>query len=197
MMTVRKTANTTFTLIILTFGIIILTHWCDAQHAGFFYRMRLLIGTKVQIGSLHSLVVSFSFWMLLLSSAVDSVFREKSGLYIFDSFGIPIALFSYVAIWVAFARSANIDIRWFWLFYYIVLIICMKISFNGLSNTKGGGASKLKVFLKTPPKENDVDVHIFDRYVLWVVRSILLFLWFISFVALVIFCIQHRQIFGF
>lgn len=196
-MTVRKIAKTTFSLLILALGMLILTRWCNAQSDGFAYRIRLLLWSKAQIGSVHSFLVSFSFWMLLLSSAVDSVFREKSGLYIFDSFGIPIALFSYVAIWVAFARSANIDIRWFWLFYYIVLIICMKISFNGLSNIKGGGASKLKVFLKTPPKENDVDVHIFDRYVLWVVRAILLFLWFSSFVALVIFCIQHRQIFGF
>jgi len=90
----------------------------------------------------------------------------------------------------------EVNIQWFWLFYYVGLIVCIKIVYGRISGIKGAGDSKIQIFLKTPLSKNDADVSIVDHIVLYVCKVALLFDWFMLFASFVVFCIQNKMIFG-
>lgn len=196
MTTVRKTTKTTVTLIILAVGLALLMRWCGTLSGEFFYKMEALLISKAQIGGFHSFLIPLSFWLLLIASGIESVYREKSGVYAFGSFGVPIIFSACVAVWGLVATSTRVNILWFWLFYYIGLIICVRISYSRLSNIKGAGPSKIKLLLKSPPSKNDGDVSIIDRSVLYVAKIVMLVDWIAVLIAAIVFCIQYKQIFG-
>lgn len=78
MTTVRKTAKTTVTLIILATGLALLMRWCGTLSGEFFYKMEFLLNSKTQIGGFHSFLIRVSFWLLLIASGIEAVYREKT-----------------------------------------------------------------------------------------------------------------------
>lgn len=196
MTTVRKTAKTTVALIILTIGLALLMRWCGTLSGEFFYKMESLLNSKAQIGGFHSLLIRLSFWLLLIASGIEAVYREKNGVYALGSFGVPIIFSACVAVWGLVATSTRVNKLWFWLFYYVGLILCVRISYSRLSNIKGAGPSKIKLLLKSPPSKNDGDISIIDRSVLYVAKIVLLGDLFALLIASIMFCIQYKQIFG-
>lgn len=196
MTTVRKTSKTTVTLIILAIGLALLMRWCGTLSGEFFYKMEFLLNSKTQIGGFHSFLIRLSFWLLLIASGIEAVYREKNGVYALGSFGVPIIFSACVAVWGLVATSTRVNILWFWLFYYIGLILCVRISYSRLSNIKGAGPSKIKLLLKSPPSKNDGDISIIDRSVLYVVRIMMLVVWFVILISTIVYCIQYKQIFG-
>ena len=196
MTTVRKTAKTTVTLIILAVGMALLMHWCGTLSGEFFYKMEALLNSKGQIGGFHSFLIHVSFWLLLIASGIETVYREKSGVYALGPFGAPIIVSACGAVWGLVATSTRVNILWFWLFYYVGLVVCIRISYSRLSNIKGAGPSKIKLLVKSPPSKNDGDVSIIDRSVLYGAKIVLLCDWFALLIAAIVFCIQYKQIFG-
>lgn len=195
MTTVRKTTKTTVTLIILALGLALLMRWCGTLSGEFFYKMEALLSSKVQIGGFHSFLTPLSFWLLLIASGIESVYREKSGVYAVGSFGVPIIFSACVAVWGLVATSTRVNIMWFWLFYYVGLIICVRIAYGKLSSIKGSGPAKIKLFLKSPPAKNDGNVSLVDRTVLYIARVVLLADCIALFVSAVVFCVQNRHYF--
>ena len=203
MTTVRKTAKTTVTLIVFAIGLVLLIRWCGTLSGEFFYKMKSLLNSKTQIGGFHSFLIRLSSRLLLIASGIEVVFREKNGVHALGSFGVPI-IFSMCIAWgglVVFvsidrATSVQTNILWFWLFYYIVLFICVRNSYSRLSSIKGAGSSKIKLLVQNPPSKNDGDVSIIDRIVLYGAKIVLLVDWFALLIATVVFCIQYKQIFG-
>ena len=195
MTSARKAAKTTATLVVLIIGITILMRWCETLSDGFIYQTNLLLNSKSQIGGYHSFIVSLSFWLLLISSGIDAVFKGKSGVYIIDSFGVPITFSLCVAVWGLAAVSTQVNIDWFWLFYYVGLIICIRIAYGRISNIKGAGPSKIILFLKSAPSKNDSEVSIIDRCILYVTKVVMLMNWFALILSCIIFCAQYNQIF--
>lgn len=196
MTTVRKMSETTVTLIILAVGLTILMRWYGTLSGEFFYKMEALLNSKAQIGGFHSFLISLSFWLLLVASGIETVYREKNGVYAMGPFGAPIIFSAGVAVWGLVATSTRVNILWFWLFYYVGLIVCIRISYSRLSKTKGAGPSKIKLLVKSPPSKNDGDVSIIDRSVLYVGKIVLLVDWFALLITAIVFCIQYKQIFG-
>ena len=196
MTTVRNATKTTATLITLIIVIALLTHFFGKLTREPFYGMGALLRSKTLIGGFHSALLSISFWLLLMASGVEAIFRENSGVYIFGSFRTPLIFSLCFAVLGIIALLARINIIWFWLFYFIGLIVCVKIAFGGLSRIKGAGPSKIKLFFTSPPSKNDADVSIVDRWVLYVVRFVMLVDWFALLLSFVIFCIQNRHIVG-
>ena len=196
MTTVRKTAKTTVTLIILAVGLALLMRWCGTLSGEFFYKMASLLNSKTLIGGFHSFLIRLSFWLLLIASGIEAVYREKNGVYALGSFGVPIIFSACVAVWGLIATSTRVNILWFWLFYYVGLILCVRISYSRLSNIKGAGPSKIKLLVKNPPSKNDGDVSIIDRCVLYGAKIVLLVDWFALLIAAIVFCLQYKQIFG-
>lgn len=196
MTTVRKMTKTTVTLIILAVGLTLLMRWCGTLSGAFFYKMEALLNSKAQIGGFHGFLIPLSFWLLLVSSGIETVYREKSGVYALGSFGAPIIFSACVAVWGLVATSTRVNILWFWLFYYVGLIVCIRISYSRLSNIKGAGPSKIKLLVESPPSKNDGDVSIIDRCVLYGAKIILLVNWFALLIAAIVFCLQYKQIFG-
>lgn len=196
MTTVRKTAKTTVTLIILATGLALLMRWCGTLSGEFFYKMEFLLNSKTQIGGFHSFLIRVSFWLLLIASGIEAVYREKNGAYVLGSFGTPIIFSMCIAVWGLVATSSRVNMLWFWLFYYAGLIVCVRISYSRLSNIKGAGPSKIKHLLKSPPSKNDGDISIIDRRVLYVTQIILLIAWVALLIATIVFCIQYKQLFG-
>ncbi len=197
MTTVRKASGTTITLYIFIAAIIVLTKLSTRWDVEFIYRMNLILGSRPRIGAFHSLVLAVSFWTLLIASGVDTIYRDKKGFAVLGAFGIPIVLSGCVAIWALISMSAYVDLRWFWLFYYVMMLICTKLSFNKISKAKGGGPAKIKEFFKTPPSKCDANVNIIDRYVLFSSKAVLLGFWFLQIILIIVFCIQYREIFPF
>ena len=198
MTTVRKTAKTTVTLIILAIGLALLMRWCGTLSGEFFYKMESLLNSKTQIGGFHSFLIRLSFWLLLIASGIEAVYREKNGVYALGSFGVPIIFSAFVAVWGLVATSTRVNILWFWLFYYVGLILCVRISYSysRLFNIKGDGPSIIKLLLKSPPSKNDGDISIIDSSVLYVAKIVLMGDWFALLIASIVFCIQYKQIFG-
>lgn len=196
MTTVRKTAKATVTLIILAIGLTLLMRWCGTLPGEFFYKIESLLNSKTQIGGFHSFLIRLSFWLLLIASGLEAVFREKNGVYILTSFGVPIFFSMCVAVWGLVATSTRVNILWFWLFYYAGLIICVRILYSRLSNIKGAGPSKIKLLMKSPPSKNDGDISIIDRCVLYVAQIAMLVDWFTLLIFTIVYCIQYKQIFG-
>lgn len=196
MTTVRKTAKTTVTLIILAIGLALLMRWCGTLSGVFFYKMESLLNSKTQIGGFHSFLIRFSFWLLLIASGLEAVYREKNGVYILTPFGVPIVFSMCVAVWGLVATSTRVNILWFWLFYYAGLIICVRILYSRLSNIKGTGSSKIKLLMKSPPPKNDGDISIIDRSVLYGAKIAMLVDWFALLIFTLVYCIQYKQIFG-
>lgn len=197
MTTVRKTSGITLTLYIFIAVIIVLTKLSAGWNGVFFERMNLILGSRVRIGTIHSVVLAISFWLLLIASTVDTIYRDRKGFSILGAFGIPIIFSGCVAIWVLISMSAYVDLRWFWLFYYIMMLICTKLSYKKISKSKGGGPTRVKEFFKTPPSKYDADVKIVDRYVLFSVRAVSLAFWFLQIVLIIAFCVQYQEIFPF
>lgn len=196
MTTVRKTTKTTVTLIILAVGLALLMRWCETLPGEFFYKMGVLLNSKEQIGGFHSFLIPLSFWLLLIASGIDSIYREKSGVYAFASFSTLIIFSMCVAVWGLVATSTRVNILWFWLFYYVGLFICVRILYSRLSGIKGAGPSKIKLLLKSPPSKNDENISIIDRSVLYTAKIVMLIDWFALLISTVVFCIQYKQLLG-
>lgn len=196
MISVRKAAKTTAALIFLIMGITALMHWCGTRSEGFLYQANLLLNSKNQIGVFHSFAVSRAFWLLIVSSGVEAVFKEKSGIYIIGSFGVPIIFSLCVATWGIAATFVRVNITCFWLFCYASLIIFVRVAYGRLSNIKGAGPSQITLFVKNVPSKNDSDVSIIDRSVLYVAKAVMLVGWFAVLISSVVFCVQYKQIFG-
>lgn len=195
MTTVRKASEATLTLSIFVAGLIILEKMCDKWDAEFLYRMNWILSTRVRIGTIHSIVLTVSFWLLLITSAIVTIYHDRKGFAIFGAFGIPIVFSGCMAIWVLIPMFEYIDLRWFWLFYYVMMMICTKLSYNKIAKLKGGGPIRIKEFFKTPPSKYDVSISMLDRYVLFLCKSALLMLWFLQIILIVVFCIQYRTVF--
>lgn len=196
MTTVRKTAVTTMTLIVLAAGLAMLMRWCGTLSGEFFRKMNALLNSKSQIGSLHSILITISFWLLLIASGIEAVYREKNGVNILGAFGTPIVFSMCVAVWGLVATSTRVNTLWFWLFYYVGLFICSRISYGRLSNIKGAGPSKIKLLLKSPPSKNDGEVSIIDRFVLYAAKISMLIDGLLLLIAVIVFCVQYKKIFG-
>lgn len=196
MTTVRKTAKTTVTLTIVAVGLALLMRWCRTLQGEFFYKMETLLISKAQIGGFHGFLIPVSFWMLLIASGIEAIYREKNGIYVLGAFGTPIIFSLCVAVWGLVATSTSVNILWFWLFYYVGLVICVRISYSRLSNIKDAGPSKIKLLLKSPPSKNDGDISIIDRGVLYAAKIMMLADWFALMISTIGFCIQYKQIFG-
>lgn len=93
-------------------------------------------------------------------------------------------------------HPCEVNIIWFWLFYYAGLIICIRIAYGRLSGIKGAGPSKMKQLFTNPPSKNDGDISIIDRIVLYVTQIVMLTVWFALLISTIVFCIQYKQIFG-
>lgn len=196
MTTVRKTTKTTVTLIVLIIGIVLLMRWCGTLSEDFFLKLARLLNSRSQIGGFQSFLISISFWFLLVEGGIEAIFHEKNGIYILGSFGVPIIFSLCVAVWGLAATSTRVNITWFLLFYYVGLLVCIRIAYGRLSGIKGAGPAKFKKLLTNPPSKNDGDISIIDRNVLYVAQILLLTTWFALLISTIVFCIKHKQIFG-
>ena len=185
MTTVRKTAKTTVTLLVLAIGLALLMRWCRTSYGVFFYNMEALLISKARIGRFHNFLIPFSFWLLLIESVIEVIYREKNGVHALSSFGVPFIFSMCIAVWGLAAASTWVNILWFWLFYYVGLFICIRISYKRLSSIKGAGPSK-----------NNGNVSIVDRTVLHAVKIVMLVDWFAILIAAIMLCIRYKQFFG-
>ena len=196
MTTVRKTAKTTVTLITLVIGLVLLMRWCGTLSGDFFYKMEALLNSKAQIGGFHSLLIHVSFWILLIASGIEAVYCEKDGVYTLTSFAVPIIFSMCIAVWGLVAVSTRVNILWFWLFYYVGLFICVRISYGRLSKIKGAEPLKTELLLKNPSSKNDGDVSMIDRSVLYVAKIVMLVDLLALSTSVIVFCVQYKQLFG-
>lgn len=196
MTTVRKMSKTTLTLLAVTAVIVLFSYLCSSLFNSFFRTMKSLLGTKERIGLLYNCVVSASFWILLAASVVESIQREKSGYIIYELFIIPLVFSGLVAIWGIVGISSRISMIWFWVFYHIVMIICLRKAYLRITKIVGGGPSKVKDFIKDPLCQSALGVNIIDRKILCWTKVVLLSDYAMVIISLIILCIQYRSIFG-
>lgn len=195
MNTVRDMAKTTVTLMVFIGVVILFALRCANLPMDFFHKINMLLRSRSLLGPVHNLILGASFWCLLLVSGLDAVYHEKTGLEIVGAFSIPLLFSLCVAAWGYGSLSAHMDIRWFWLFYYVVLIVCLKVSLTKLTRVRGAGSSRIALFFKDLTAPNDTDVSDLDFYVVRVAKVVLLAVWLILLVAAAAYCVQNRSLF--
>ena len=195
MIAVRKATRTSITLIVFIACIVALSYWCNTLSASLFIKLNSLLSSRAHLGLVHRIVVTIAFWGLLIAATLDAILRGASGFGIINSYSIPITFSVCLLIWGLIDLSAGMSVRWFWLSYYLLLLICLKLSFNKLSQIKGAGPSKLKLFFKTPPKSNFTDISTVDKYTLYCFKSVLLVIWAALLVSFIVYCIENQSMF--
>ncbi len=199
MTTVRKMTKTTATLVILAVVLTLLMRWCGTLSGEFFYTLDALLNSRALIGGFHSILISFSFWLLLIVSGIKAVHYEESGVHALVLFALPFIFSVCVAVWGLVAMSTQVNLLWFWLFYSVGLIICVRISYGSLSYIAGPGPWKKKQQMKNSSYKNPKnygDAGMVDQSVLYAAKTVMLVDWFALLISAVVYCIQYRQIFG-
>ena len=195
MLSVRKYAINSLVIIIALAGIYLLLTNEEILSQDFFVTMNRIIHTRKQIEPYHGYMVSISFWILILSSMIEAIFSEKSGLEIIGKFILPIGFSLCISIWGVIALSSPINTIWFWLSFYVGLIVCLRIAFTRISRIHGAGPDGLLSFLKSKPSQNDPSVSIIDKRVLYITQFTILCDWIIIIISFVIYCLHYKWIF--
>ena len=136
MTNVRKMSKTAFSLLFFVILFAVLMSLSHSATGGVFYKLNEILSSKRMIGGYHSFIITLSFWILLIAGFIDSALRELSGIYVLTSFIIPIVLCVIVFFISLVGLAAYIDIRIFWMLYYIGEIICVRVMFNKISYLK-------------------------------------------------------------
>ncbi len=185
MTSVRETTKTTVTLLVFAVGVALLMRWCGTLRGAFFFQMKSLLHSRAQIGRLHSFLISLSFRLLLTASCIEAVYNKRRGVNALGSFEFPMVFSACVALWGIAATSVRVSIPWFWLFYYVGLMICVRITYRRISSIK-----------VAVPDGNDGNVSAVDRAVLYFAKAVMLADGFALLISAVQFFVQHKQSLG-
>lgn len=152
------------------------------------YALDSVLQTKALLQHSHQTVLSISFWMLLISCMVESIYQSKYGWEILLVF-MRLLIFLFV---VAF--SANMVItedygrQWFWLIYHASLFIAVHRSCKRLSGVRFPISFHIKRYMM----ENMDDYIPADRIALFVVKVLLLLTWLTLLTFLIYFVIDKK-----
>lgn len=197
MRNVRKMAATTVSLIILVIGVGLLTRWCKTHPGRFLFAMQSLLSYRFRFGDLQNTLIRISFWLMLIASGSMAIFHQESGINVVKSFGTPIIFTLLNAGWACVAMYRSVNTIWFWLFYQILLIICIKASYGKLCALNGIVPSSLKAILKNRPSRTGKSrLSIVDQSVIYVMVIVMVVDRFALLASLVVFFIQYKQAFG-
>ena len=191
---VRKTSKTVITLMIFILGIWLLSSWCSTLRGSFFQNIYRLLGTEYRIGGYNSVLLKISFWLILYASGLIAIYKSKNGFAVLGAFAIPLLFSCAICLWAVILQIICIDIRWFWLFYYVAIAFCVRQSFKKLIDDLT--LNRIKLFLKSIAKEKKITGSHIDYYTIYVSSAILLAVWFLLVISVIVFTIQYRAMFG-
>ena len=197
MISIRKGSKTTFSLMLFIAVIVVLTYFINQSQSSFFYRIRLMLESSYMLGGYHRFVLSMCFWTLLISSVLKVIFLRKTGFYVIGSFGVPLIFSACAFVCCLIVSSTGLDMRWFWLVYYIGLIICLRIDFGKMSDIKGAGSRNYKPFFKDLYKSSNYGDSQADIIILQTSKIALIIVLVLSIVSLVVYCVQYRNLLPF
>ena len=191
--TVKEVSRITMTLIIIFCGLIFIKHWYTVSDYDYFQVVKAFMRTKTSIGGFHSFLITSSFWVLIIVSLVDMILNNYLNtsytLKFLASFKIPFG--AICAIGVLFIPYIGLtNIRLFWLFCYIILVICTRCSFALISR-----GSTLSGFIRKICKNPKLSERSMIDYYVRLAVSVLAFgMFVVMLVSMLIYGIQNRNV---
>lgn len=192
MTNVRKMSKTAFSLLFFVILFAVLMSLSHSATGGVFYKLNEILSSKRMIGGYHSFIITLSFWILLIAGFIDSALRELKGIYVLTSFIIPIVLCVIVFCISLVGLATYIDIRVFWLLYYIGEIICIRVMFNKISYLKEAKPFGMIAFAKGMFKEQDITgTNSTDFFVVFWLRIIIFVDWILLLISFAIYILNY------
>lgn len=191
---VRNYSKTSIVLFLILAGIFLLSFWSQTATQEFILEIKILLESKKHLGGYHSLVVSFSFGILLFSAIIEAIISEKRGLEIVSAFALPFFFSLGVTIWGWVATYTRISIAWFWFSYYIGLIICVWMAYTRITIIHGIKGHRIRLILYHPFLDTDPKLNIIDKCVLYIMEILLLLDWIVTMGFLVVYVWQNKLI---
>lgn len=192
---VRKSSASTLSVMIVFALIVAIRYLIRMIWTDFYVMVEYHVSTISQMGGFHSFIMSFSFWLLLISSAVNAIYNNKPFFRVINAFLVPLLFSTGVVLTIIVYRSLYTDLRWFWLVYYVGMIACLRVSFNRINNPTNLNSSKIIPFLKVYFQKAGFQGNVVDYHVLGLLRTIVAGTFFISIISFAAYCISNREMF--
>lgn len=197
MISIRKGTKSTVLLIVFVVAVFALTYFFNRAQGGFFYKIKAMLDSKSMLSGYHIWILNIGFAVLLLSSVFKVIFLRKTGFHVIGAFGIPLVFSACALICGLIIMSVGLNVRWFWLVYYIGLIICHRVEFGKMSDIKGAGTKNYKPFFKDLFESSNYSDSRLDIIVLQTSKIALIFTLTLLIVSLVVYCIHYRGLLPF
>lgn len=182
MISVRKASKTTISLIAFIVVFLFLVCWISSLSGITLFKLNRIVDSRKQLGVFHSLIIGITFWCLLIADGLDAVYLEKSGLHLLRSF-TSLFVLTFI-LFVAAATFNYTNIRLFWLCYYIITIISLKISIEKIKKIED------TLLSSNLTKVNEDTAGKLDCKTIWFSKSTLQIVWRVLIGSFVVFCIQ-------
>jgi hypothetical protein len=193
-MNVRKTASTTFSLVVLIVAV------------GIFLPMLLLrvlpyelmhfvgewIYSRIHIGDYHAFMLDAAFWIVVSTGFLDAILRNRVAVSVFKSLNIPVVL---SAIAFALALVPPLDIVLFRGLCYVIAIFGVYRMFRKLITNNRPGGQKLIAFIKgAAAKDIAGEGHVSDSYVVFGASLLLVVFWLFLLVSFAVYAATNWQV---
>lgn len=189
--TVGEVSRMTMTLAGIICGLLLLKYWYTVSD--YFNVIKAFMRTKASIGGFHSFLISFSFWAIVIISLIDMILnhylRIVYRLNFMVPFGIPFGGACAIGVLlIPFIGLTNV--RLFWLLCYIILIICIRLSFALISR----GSTLIGFVKKIRKAEKPSGENLIDYYTRSAASALAFVLFVVMLVSVLIYGIQNRNL---
>lgn len=177
-MTVKSISKTTFSLLFWVFIIILIGN----LKPGFKGELNqyYLVFDRIfyqfhNMSWYHSMMLKFVSILIIATSVLNSVYKNK------NIFGVPSSFTFVFAIFIAslpigrvYLDGTVVSVESFWFFVYCIFVFYSLLNFLLLLGIEGSGPKNIIAFVKTLPKNYEDKADMIDRYVLFFAKYTML-----------------------
>ncbi|MDR2903221.1 MAG: hypothetical protein LBU77_01755 [Clostridiales bacterium] len=194
-MNVRKTSETTLSLVVLLIGLYILFPIIMRELPNeIVYTVLGRFNSQIYSTEFYPAIVKFAFYTIFAVGILDAILCHRVAFRLFASLNISIVL-GVAIIVTTLMPIPNPYI--FWAVIQVVAIIGVYWTFRKLIHNNHSGGQKMIAFIKTikAGAERNNNTHISDHYTVFGVSVFLIGLYSALVVSLLVFVVTHRTMF--
>lgn len=185
-MSVRKTAGTTFWLLVLFVGFSFLIPVIKTELPyEIIYPLMARLQPQNYMGGYYPFVVHLAMWAAIIAGTIDVILNNRNHLELLKSYNVLIVMAVPVII-AAFIPSVGMQM--FWGVLQLTAIIGTYWTFRKLIHNNHKGGQKLIPFIKEIKTLGGLPIgHISDHYTVWGVSLLLIALYALQVISLIVF----------
>ncbi|MFG6350770.1 MAG: hypothetical protein K1W21_03915 [Oscillospiraceae bacterium] len=190
--TVRKSAKTTATLIVVAVAATLVYRWYSSSDADYFDMVKAFMQTKAMIGDAHVFFINAAFWVTVVASVVQAVLSEKYGFdMVSTSLGPLLAMCVLAVLFIPGIGFTNIHL--FWLICYILMAIGLWLSARQAQKFCLGNSNFLAI-MKDPKTKPELNVSRIDFAAAMLLTLVLYLFLALVVIGTLVFGIGNREL---